>query len=213
MKSLTAKQQAIWDLRESGKTYKEIAAELGISYRVVHRTIFACKGKLGQRNSPGERDREGHKALQVRDPELAAAAIDAMTDPLHKVKEALVLAGLSNAVSDSVLRRLKVKFFGAVMEVKALKTQEIVRVIEEKLDMIRFYLDDKVMAEASARDLMLGMGVLVEKRQLLRGEPTQIISDLERKRLHELLPLAIAEAQRRGLIIPGQVLEKTVGPV
>ena len=66
------------------------------------------------------------------------------------------------------------------------------------------------MAEASARDLMLGMSALVEKRQLLRGEPTQIISDLERKRLTELLPLLSFEMQRRGITYDGQVTQKVV---
>jgi hypothetical protein len=51
---------------------------------------------------------------------------------------------------------------------------------------------------------------MIEKRQLLRGEPTQIISDAERKKLHELLPLAIAEAQRRGLTLDGQVTERII---
>jgi hypothetical protein len=40
---------------------------------------------------------------------------------------------------------------------------------------------------------------LIEKRQLLSGAPTVIVSDLERKKLNELLPLLIAEGQRRGI--------------
>ena len=84
---------------------------------------------------------------------------------------------------------------------------------EEKLHMIRHYMDDKTMAEASARDLGLIAGVLIEKRQLLRGEPTQIISDHERRKIHELMPELVAEAKRRGLTVDGQVLEKTVSPV
>ncbi len=45
---------------------------------------------------------------------------------------------------------------------------------------------------------------MVEKRQLLRGEATVIVSDLERKKLNELLPLLIAEGQRRGITIEGE---------
>ncbi len=71
------------------------------------------------------------------------------------------------------------------------------------------YLDDKVAGEASARDLAMGISQLVEKQQLLRGMPTAITSDLERKKMLELAPLLIAEAQRRGITIEGQVREVT----
>ena len=71
------------------------------------------------------------------------------------------------------------------------------------------FFDDKVMAEASARDIMLGIGVMIEKRNLLRGEPTAIISDHERKKLHELLPALIAESKRRGITVEGTVTTKT----
>jgi hypothetical protein len=204
--ALAPKQQAIWDLRQEGKARKEIASILGVSVPYVSKTMTTIYKKLG--NSPGK----GAAGVERRDPEATAAMIDAASDPLLKVKDALMEAGLPERVSEAMLKRLRLKFYGAVHEVRALKTHEIVRMCEEKLDMVRYYLDDKVMAEASARDLGLIAGVLIEKRALLRGEPTQIISDHERKKLNELLPLAIAEAQRRGLTLNGTVTEKTVGP-
>jgi hypothetical protein len=93
---------------------------------------------------------------------------------------------------------------------RSLKSGEIVDALNHKIDLALRYMDDKTMSEASFRDLALGTAAMIEKRQLLRGEPTAIISDAERAKLHELLPLAIAEAQRRGLTIEGQVTEKTL---
>ena len=75
------------------------------------------------------------------------------------------------------------------------------------------YIDDYVMADANYRDLCMGLGILVEKRQLLKGEPTQIISVDERKTLNQLLPPLIVEAQRRNVAIPGAVVEKTIETV
>lgn len=213
MKPLTAKQRAVYELARpesgTGKTRAEIAALLGISKPMVSKTLQAAYKKLGLSKKNGM---SIANTLEVRHPEKAAKVIDALSDPLLKVKEALVASGLPDRVSDSLLKRLRVKFFGVVREVKALKTQEILRMCEEKLDMIDFYLDDKVMAEASARDLGLMAGVLIEKRALLRGEPTAIISDYERKKIHELFPALIAEAQRRGLTVEGQVTAKTIEP-
>lgn len=199
---LTAKQREAFDLKKAGKTYQEIASAQGCSNSVICKRLQRIYRMLGHRPGPGENVAGRAKTgVEHRDPEAAAAMIDAASDPLVKVKDALKVAGLPDRVSEAMLKRLRVKFFGAVHEVKALKTAEIVRTIEEKIDMIRFYLDDKVMAEASARDLMLGFGVLVEKRQLLRGEPTQIVSDHERKKINELVPLLIQEARRRGRTI------------
>ena len=200
---LTPHQQEIWDLRQAGKLQGEIALALGISKPVVNRTIGVIYKKIGMKPI------KAHRLMEEIKPEKAAAVIDALTepDPYLKIKEAFALAGLPNPVSDKLIRRLRIKYNSALMEVKSLKTQEILDLLNRRIHLGLQYLDDKVMAEASARDIMLGLGVMIEKRQLLRGEPTQIISDHERKKLHELLPALIAEGQRRGITIEGEVVK------
>lgn len=204
------KQQAVYDMKVAGKTLAEIAHILGISRPVVSKTLQACYKKLGITRK-GRLDLTLH-GQEHSNPEVVAAVLDAGTEPLQKLKDAFKAAGLPVPASEALLKRIRHKYFGVTHAVKALKTNEIVGMIEEKLDMIRFYLDDKVMAEASARDLMLGAGVLIEKRNLLRGEPTQILSDKERKTIHELMPELLAEAKRRGLTVDGQVTGKTSEP-
>jgi DNA-binding CsgD family transcriptional regulator len=210
-KPLTAKQQRTWELKQLGKTREEIAAERGVSVNGIRKELVTIYRKLGVSPGKGGLNAETRAAEHVK-PELAAAVIDAGTDPLQNVRDAMKAAGLPVATSEALLKRLRVKYYGAVQEVRALKTKEILELIEKKIHLGLSYLDDKVMAEASARDLMMGIGMLVEKRALLRGEPTAIISDHERQKIHELLPLAIAEAQRRGITVDGQVTEKTVAP-
>jgi len=210
--ALTQKQQVTYDMKVAGKTLKEIAHILGISRPVVSKTLGACYKKLGIR----KKDRL--RGTVLTNPELAAAAIDAAADPtaftaqqaIDRVNEQLKAAGLPAKVNHALIRRLRVKYANAVMATRELRTTEILEMLGKKIDLAAFYLDDKVMAEASARDIMLGLGVLIEKRNLLRGEPTAIVSDHERKKLHELLPLMIAEAQRRGITVDGQVTSKEV---
>lgn len=210
-KPLTAKQAMINGFREAGKTRVQIAAELGISENVVSKTISTINKKLGI-TAPSPRS---GMPMEFRNPEKAAALIDAATEPpeLMRVREAMEAAGLPATVRTSLLHRLKVKYFGAVTEIRNLKTQEILDLLGKKIHLALTYMDDKVMAEASFRDLALGSTAMIEKRSLLRGEPTQIVSDHERKKLVELMPLLLAEAQRRGVTIPGTVVEKTVEPV
>lgn len=50
---------------------------------------------------------------------------------------------------------------------------------------------------------MYALDRLFNIRQLLRGEPTQIVSIDDRKTLNELVPALVKAAQRRGIIIDG----------
>ena len=214
--ALTEKQQRIWDMTRpvheggEGKTHKETAAILGISAPVVSKTLQACYRKKKVKPKPA--------GAEHKDPEKAAAVIDAATTPdaefkLGKVREAFREAGLPIATAEALIKRLRVKYYGAVTAVRNLKTQEILDLLGQKIHLALQYMDDKVMSEASFRDLALGTTAMIEKRQLLRGEPTQIVSDHERAKIHELVPALLAEAQRRGLTIEGQVTEKVIGPV
>lgn len=217
----TEKQQRIWDMTRpvseggEGKTRKEAAAILGISAPVVSKTLQACYRKKGIKHAKGEASVTN--AVEQKDPQKAAAIIDAATTPdaefkLGKVREAFREAGLPVGTAEALIKRLRVKYYGAVTAVRNLKTQEILDLLGQKIHLALQYMDDKVMSEANFRDLALGTTAMIEKRQLLRGEPTQIISDAERAKLHELVPLLIQEAQRRGLTVDGQVTEKTVEP-
>lgn len=210
---LTAKQQAIWDLFRpiseggQGKKKQEIASILEISVNVVSKTLTVIRKKLGVRAVRGD----GMK-IEETHPAKAAAAIDELTDPYSSVKDAMIASGLPESTVRALIKRLRVKYHGAVSEIRNLQTAELSDIIGKKIHLLSLYLDDKVASEASARDLAMAMAQLVEKRALLRGEPTQILSHEERKKLHEVLPLAIAEVQRRGLTIPGAVIEKIVEP-
>lgn len=214
--ALTKKQQATYDLKVQGKTREEIAGIMGVSINVVRKVLVTCYRKLGI--SPGKD--HGSNAIEHRNPEVAAAAIEAAADPaaksqqqaIDRVNAELLASGIPEKVSAAMVKRMRVKYAGVVTVKKQITTQELVKSLEENISLIDSYIDDKVVSEASLRDLAMSKAVLIEKRALLRGEPTQILSDLERKKLNELLPLAIAEAQRRGLTVEGEVTGRSFEP-
>ncbi len=193
---LTPKQQATFDLKEQGKTREEIAGLMGVSINVVRKTLVVCYRKLGI--SPGK---------AAADP-LAKTQLQA----IERMNAELLASGIPEKVSVAMVKRMRVKYAGVVTLRKQQTTQELVKSIEEDIYLISSYIDDKVVSEASLRDLAMAKAALIEKRALLRGEPTQILSDLERRKLNELLPLAIAEAQRRGLTVEGEVTGKSFEP-
>lgn len=219
-KPFTAKQQQVWDLTRplgeggQGKTRAEAAAILGISTPVVSKTLQACYRKRGIKHKKGELSVS--TAVELKDPERFAAIVDAGTEPeakLESIAKVFRDYGLPPIASAALLRRIRNKYFGVVEATRSLKSGEIVDALNHKIDLALRYMDDKTMSEASFRDLALGTTAMIEKRQLLRGEPTQIVSDHERKKIHELVPALLAEAQRRGLTVEGQVMERKVEPL
>lgn len=86
-----------------------------------------------------------------------------------------------------------------------LDTKYFVSEADRVLALLFSKLDDHKLDTASPRDLISGVSVMTEKRNLLRGEPTQIITHEQRKELDKLTPLLLEEAVRRGLHIPEEL--------
>lgn len=216
VKELTAKQQVVWDMRRPieeggrGLTMRQIGTELGISTPVVHKSVKVIRKKLGLGLVDGRKEIEDDYH-----PVRVAAALDAASDVISKtqkeaierVNASLKEAGIPDRVSAATVKRMLVKYAGVVTVKKQINTNEILKTINEELHLISSYIDDKVVSEASLRDLAMAKAALIEKRALLRGEPTQIVSDLERKHLNELLPLLSLEMQRRGITIQGEIVD------
>jgi len=214
MKDLTRKQQALWALKEQGRTRPEIAAELGVGKQYVSNTITVIRKKLGV--AKGWKNRQELHSVECLRPEVAAAAIDAASDPttktqkeaIDRVNQTLKDAGVPGKVTYALVRRMRVKYADVVTEKKRLTTNEILETIDKEIGLVSSYLDDFVCANANLRDLGLVKAALIEKRNLLKGEPTIIMSDAERAKLTDLLPLLIEEGKRRGIIIEGTVVKE-----
>ena len=211
-KKLTERQKQLWSLKQQGSSWDTIARELGMLPQSVGNMLTVIRKKLGLfvgKNAP----RQG-ATMEVKNPMLAAAAIDAASDPvarsqaeaIEKVNKILKDAHVPGRVSEGLIRRMRVKYADVVTVKKQLAQSEEINMIGEQINLIGGYIDDSVCASANLRDLALAQSALIEKRQLLRGEPTQIISDAERRQLIELFPKVIAEGKRRGLLIEGEVI-------
>ena len=127
--------------------------------------------------------------------------LDLTSDPFATLISAAQDAGLDPAVMARMLDRVKSKYQPVLGEMRTVKTQGILAKIEDRLDRALDYLDDLALAGASAKDLAIIVGILAEKRQLLRGEPTHIMSSTERMSVNELVPALLREAEKRGLTV------------
>ena len=210
---LTPKEEELRRLRfDEGKGLREIARILGISYGVVSKRSQIVNVKVGR---AGHAHAAAEQSIEHKDPEKASKILGALAEPkgtYDDIKEAYERNGLSAPASAAIVRRLKVKYADGITAERDYKTHELEKFVTGKLGLTLSYMDDKTAAEASHRDLGLVAAALIEKRQLLRGEPTQIMSDERRKKLNELIPLLVEEAKRRGITIEGEIVTKTVTP-
>lgn len=144
-------------------------------------------------------------SVEFARPEQAAAALvfegaPEGFDPI-RFEEYCRQAGLPKPVTDGVLKRLKLRFAPIVNEVKVWSTKHFQDMLDDRIGKALGYLDDSVLSSASAKDLAITIGILIEKRALLRGEPTQILTVEERQNLNVLVSAVVQEATRRGITI------------
>ena len=117
-------------------------------------------------------------------------------------------------VARSLIKAVNQKYAPVMQEMRTVKTGELQRMIDDRAWRALAHMTDKKFSEASAVQLAVMMGILLEKRQLLRGEPTHIFSVEERSSLNDLVPMMVKEAQRRGMKISqeGEMIDVTPGP-
>jgi alpha-D-ribose 1-methylphosphonate 5-triphosphate synthase subunit PhnL len=87
---------------------------------------------------------------------------------------------------------------------KRLQGQDLIEALQDRLSLVLEYVDPVAMSQASLKDLAIATGVLVDKVQLLKNMPTQIIDFTTRQQLHQLAPRLMAEMKRRGVTFDGE---------
>ncbi len=74
--------------------------------------------------------------------------------------------------------------------------------IDDRLARVFEYFDDHVLGKMDGRNLMVAAGILTDKRQLLRGEPTAITKFLDMRNMNEVMEMFRKEAARRERLAP-----------
>ena len=137
-------------------------------------------------------------------PPEAEELLQALADPTvtaTRIVELSKQCGIPASVTKRLKNRLETRYIPVVQELRKITTKELQDRVDDRLARTIDYLDDFVLSKANARDLAVIIGILSEKRALLRGEPTQIIDFSKREAIHKLMPAMMAEAERRGLTV------------
>ena len=121
-------------------------------------------------------------------------------DAFERLLQAGVECGVDRLAMEQLVTRLQGRPRSAKGRLK-LDDQELLSLIDDKLARAFQNLDDFALGQSSARDLSVTIGVLTDKRRLLRPEndgPYQPYKEM--KRLDDVLEELAKEMKRRGLL-------------
>jgi hypothetical protein len=93
---------------------------------------------------------------------------------------------------------------------KKMTTESLLSDIEKRLSLALHFLDEATLRDASVKQLSDLVKVMFDRRQLLMGEPTQIVSNDDRRTINKLLPIILEQARMRGISVPvieGEIID------
>ncbi len=140
----------------------------------------------------------GERATEIARAKGAALA-GAVADPWANLAKAIELCGLNVARTKRLVARM-IKLEPVIEKARDATTAEIQSLLNEKAYLLLSSMDEEAIAKAGLGDLARAAGIVLDNRQLLRGEPTQIMGHDDRKQLNELIVKVVEVAHKRGLI-------------
>lgn len=108
---------------------------------------------------------------------------------------------LSDEKLTRMIARLDAVEYEQMQEGSAVRTADLLSLVSRNADRVLRGVSDADIANATLAQKAVATGIFLEKRQLLMGEPTQIIRTEERVQLNVLVAAVVQEAARRGLAI------------
>lgn len=187
---LTGRAKEVWTRRQAGEDFGAIAESLGISRSSAGQIWRHANNKVhGKKHSP--------TPLIVREPEKAAAIIDAATDPSLTIQAIAEAEGVPQRTADTLVERFRKRYGGTSGVLAKLKSEAI----EERVGAVAVEILDSIDAEdlkkANLYQKVLSSAILIDKRQILNREPTEVISIEDRRMLPELASALMEEIKRR----------------
>ncbi len=203
--NLTEREVEVIRLRDEEKlTWAKIAERLGTAKGSVNASYRQAMAKIDRaenpENYPTKPPGQGHLS-EVKRPEETAAVIDAATDPFMTIKRAAEECGFPKRTLTALMRRMKTRYGPLNDAIREVKKTELVKILDDKALRCLEYIDDFSMGAASLQNLAVSTGILIDKSQLLQGEPTTITRVEDIKKLDELAEMLNEEMKRRGRLI------------
>jgi len=150
----------------------------------------------------------GPSLLEAKRPDLAVTLIETLVEAIgtpEERKEAFKAKakamGLPESSARKIYDRFSNKYRVVVDTLRKANTVDILKLLDHCIIEVMESLSVQDWSAVSARDKAVIGGIMMDKRQLLSGEPTAIVSVEDRRNLDELTEAWIKEAKRRGQVV------------
>lgn len=140
-------------------------------------------------------------ALEQEQERQGMVLAELMMDPSAEVAELAAKAGMPEATVRALRTALQTTYQAPAQALRRANNATLLDMVDDRVVTFLQHMTDDKIRKASLRDQVYAMDRMFNIRQLLRGEPTQIVSIDDRKALNDLVPLLIKSAQRRGVVI------------
>ena len=127
-----------------------------------------------------------------------ALAVRPSAAEFEKFKAAGIAIGVDARSMERTVARLQGRSLSAKGGRLKLSDKELLALVDDALARAFQFLDDFALGQATARDVAVTIGVLTDKRRLLREEPTAIMKHQDMRKLDEFLEKVSEELKRRG---------------
>ncbi len=147
------------------------------------------------------------KAIEAKRPDTAVTLIETLVEgagtPEERKKAFMALAksmDLPKEAARVIYDRFSSKYRVVVDALRKVNTADILALLDHSILEIMESFVGEDWQKIHPKDRMVVAGIMVDKRQLLSGEPTAIISVDDRRSIEELSKAFVYEAKRRGLV-------------
>lgn len=211
---LSPRQREAWKLHVAGSKAPQIAEKLGVSDSRAYELVATTRNKLGippsGRGRPWKGGKRAHRRRAKRHERSTQRELQVATATspvVETIRDLMLEAGVATEVSQQVVDRLAdLDLAGSRVTTKLrdASVKDLTKLVGDRALRIIESVDDDAIADAKLRDRMVSFGILVDKHQLLSGQPTQRMDITDRRKMDEVVKLFMAEARRRGLEVEGE---------
>ena len=188
-------------------SWSQIAKRFGVTKGGPNSSYREAKAKIERAANPSppqpvkREPKASASSTEVLKPDETAEFLDTALEPFVTIQKAAEQCGFPPSTAKRLMKRMATRYKPLRDAVSNVKDEELLLLLEDRAKRALEYADDFVMAGASLKDLMVSAGIAIDKARLLKGEPTQITTIKDIRKLDEVGKLLQAEMERRGMII------------
>jgi hypothetical protein len=163
----------------------------------------------------------GEELAKLTPSEARLFALRMATDPPRTAAECGRMVGLSLSHIDKQWKSIRSKLgrdpliawkqtghlsAGGVEQFERLRmvpTDTLIKLAEMRAEALLRAITPEKLEKATVKDLTSGYRELINSRQLLKGEPTQILQVNQRENLKRLFPVVLKQLRRKGVDVDG----------